>query len=50
MKMSKEAREARNAYFREWRKNNPEKVKQHLQRYWERKAEQMQDNGKAATQ
>ena len=32
------ARELRNAYQREWRKNHPEKVKASNSRYWERKA------------
>lgn len=38
MKMSDEARKARNEYLREWRKANAEKVKKHQQQYWERKA------------
>lgn len=46
-KMSKAAREAKNKYSKEWRKNNPEKVKAALARYWEKKArgerEQQQD-------
>ncbi|MFD2446692.1 hypothetical protein ACFSO7_22390 [Bacillus sp. CGMCC 1.16607] len=40
--MSPEAIEARREYMREWRKNNPEKVKKHNKknkaRYWEKKA------------
>ncbi len=50
MKLSKEAREIRNAYFRKWRRDNPEKVQAYLQRHWERKAEEMRAEGKAATQ
>lgn len=38
MALSQAAREARRQYAKEWRKNNPDKVKQHQQRYWERKA------------
>lgn len=53
MQMSDAAREAKNAYLREWRrknpdkvreyirkwrKNNPEKVREINQRYWERRA------------
>jgi len=38
MKLSEEAREARNRYAREWKKRNPEKVKATLARYWEKKA------------
>lgn len=34
-----QAREARNAYAREWRARNPEKVKQYNTAYWARKAE-----------
>lgn len=36
------ARLARNAYLREWRHKNPEKHKAQQERYWARKAEQMQ--------
>lgn len=35
--MNDEARELRNAYAREWRKNNPDKVKMAQKRYWERR-------------
>lgn len=35
----KQAREARNAYARQWRARNPEKVKQNNINYWARKAE-----------
>ena len=37
--MTEEAKEARRAYRREWAKNNPEKIKEHQARYWEKKAE-----------
>ena len=33
------ARQARNAYAREWRARNPDKVRQYNKSYWERKAE-----------
>lgn len=39
LKESSAAREARLAYYRAWRKNNPEKVKASQTRYWERRAE-----------
>lgn len=42
-KISKEAREARNAYYREWRKKNPEKLKQYQEKYWMKKAQEMQE-------
>ena len=35
------ARQARLAYFREWRANNKEKVKQHNANYWKRRAERI---------
>lgn len=38
--MDKAAKEARNAYKREWARNNPEKVKAAQERYWTRKAEE----------
>jgi DNA-binding NarL/FixJ family response regulator len=38
MNLSEEARQARNAYAREWSKKNPDKVKESMNRYWERKA------------
>lgn len=37
-KLSEEARKARNAYQREWNKNNRDKVKEYNNRYWEKKA------------
>ena len=39
MEMSKEATEARKAYQKQWRMENPEKVKRYIRSYWERKAE-----------
>lgn len=32
--MTAEAKEARNAYLREWRRRNPDKVKAQRERYW----------------
>lgn len=37
--ISDEAREAQRAYFREWRKKNPDKIREKNRRYWEKKAE-----------
>ena len=34
------ARQERLEYFRQWRANNKDKVKQHNKNYWLRKAEQ----------
>lgn len=45
--LSQEAREARNAYYRAWRKKNPEKVKQAQERYWKKKAKEMQEQAEA---
>lgn len=45
--ISEAAKEARNAYLREWRKKNPERVKAIEARYWEKKAEKaMQEAAK----
>jgi uncharacterized short protein YbdD (DUF466 family) len=38
-------REARNAYFREWRKRNPDKVKATQKRFYARYAERMKGGG-----
>lgn len=44
--MTDAAREARRAYQREWRRRNPDKVKEYAARYWaqlaERKGESQQ--------
>lgn len=37
-KLSDKARAARNAYYREYRARNREKIKATSQKYWERKA------------
>ncbi len=36
------ARQKRNEYHRNWQKQNPEKVQQAQQRFWEKKAKQEQ--------
>lgn len=36
--MTDEARKARNAYMREWRRKNKDKVKAARERHWEKKA------------
>ena len=38
MQLTKEARAARAAYMREWRKKNPEKQREYDAAKWERKA------------
>ena len=39
------AREAKNAYYREWRAKHPDKVKAYNTKYWAGKAKQEQQNG-----
>lgn len=38
MPMSEEARQKRNAYHREYRRKNADKIKKHTEAYWERQA------------
>ena len=37
-KFTAAAREARRDYLMQWRKNNPDKVREYNRRYWERRA------------
>ncbi len=46
MALSQEAREARRAYQREWRKKNRDKVREYEKRYWERKAAEAEETKK----
>ena len=39
-KVSEAAREAKNAYAREWRARNKDRVREYNASYWQRKAEQ----------
>ena len=39
--MDQNAREAQRAYMREWRKRNPDKVRENNRRYWIRRAQKM---------
>lgn len=41
--MTEQARAARREYLREWRQKHPDKVKEHAARYWERRAQQMEE-------
>ncbi len=43
--MTDAAREAQRAYMREWRRKNPDRVKEKNKRYWEKKAQQLQQSG-----
>lgn len=38
--MSEQARQAYNAYMREWRRKNKEKLRAINQRYWEKKSKE----------
>ncbi len=38
--MNEAAREARRAYKRKWQRENPDKVKQYQENYWNRKAQE----------
>lgn len=39
--MTDTAKQAKNRYAREWRKNNPEKVKAYQERYWKKQEEKL---------
>lgn len=41
--MSEAARKARNAYKRKWAKENPDKVKAAMCRYWEKRAKAQEE-------
>ena len=38
-KLEAAAQEEKREYFRQWRKNNPDKVKKHNENYWRKRAE-----------
>lgn len=43
-KLSEEAKKLKKEYFRKWRANNKDKVKEYNKRYWERKAAEAKEN------
>lgn len=43
-KLSEQARRAKNAYQREWRRRNPDKVAASLRKHWERKGQELYGN------
>ena len=45
--ISEQAKAAQREYLREWRRRNPEKVRENNRRYWERKAERLEREGRA---
>lgn len=40
-KLDKQARIARAEYYREWRRRNPDKVRENNRRYWQKRAERL---------
>jgi len=38
-KLEAVAQEEKGEYFRQWRKNNPDRVKKHNENYWRKRAE-----------
>ncbi len=48
MALSPEGRIARARYMREWRKKNPEKVREYNEKKWERKGQQIRREREAA--
>lgn len=49
MALSEKARKAKNAYQREWRRRNPEKIKEYTKRHWERMAERLEKEDDTAS-
>ena len=45
-KLSEQALAARREYQKQWRKKNPDKVRQKNTRYWEKKAKEAQENAR----
>lgn len=41
--LSEKARELRNEYMREWRRKNPDRVRESKARYWERRAKELEE-------
>ncbi len=40
--LEKKVKDARNEYFRNWRKKNKDKIKEYNNRYWEKKAKELE--------
>lgn len=47
--LDERAAEARREYLQNWRKKNPEKVKQYNREYWERRARKEENKDAEAT-
>lgn len=46
MAITQEAREARRAYKREWNRKNKDKLRQYMEKYWQKKAAQTTEREK----
>lgn len=46
--MEEQARKAQREYLREWRKRNPEKVRENNRKYWQRRAARLAAEKEAA--
>lgn len=46
MALSEAAKRAKAAYLKEWKRKNPEKQRQYVEAYWERKAAQLEAESK----
>lgn len=46
--MSEEAKAMRRAYIKAWKKNHPDRVKEHTRKYWEKKAAEAERLAQAA--
>ena len=42
IKMDERAKAARRAYLNDWRKKNPDKIREYAARYWEKKAREIE--------
>ena len=48
--MTQEAREARNAYKREWARKHPDKIRRYQETFWNKKAQEAEAAVKADTE
>lgn len=44
--ISKLANETRKNYYKDWRKNNKDKIKKYNSNYWQKRAEKLRQNSK----
>lgn len=48
--LSKQIKEAKNAYYKEWYRKNKDKHKGYMQKYWEKKAKEQGEKENGRTQ